>query len=105
VITLTLLLAAVLVGCVNVATHQAVDRGVTEQEGYSKSEDSQASSDISNEVASRISGIDKSNQEITKNLDKQSKMLKQTRDRDYEKDKLDPAIPREHREKLYKRDQ
>lgn len=94
-----------LAGCVDVSTHMIVGPGTTDETGgYTKTQDTQTASDVNNEVASRISGIDKSNQEITKNLDKQTKMLKENRERDYVKDKSDPHLPKEKRKKLYKRD-
>ena len=92
-------------GCVNVSTHTVVGPGTTEQEGYSKSADTQTASDVSNEIASRISGIDKSSQEITKNLDKQNQMLKQSRERDRAIDVNNPGLDKNKRKKIYKRDQ
>ena len=79
---LVISLAIMLVSCTNIAVHQITGRGDTGQGGYEKSSDTQSQSDVSTDMASRISGIDKSNQEITKNLDKQNQMLKTSRERD-----------------------
>jgi len=91
-------------GCVEIATHVVVRPGETAQAGYVESEDTQSASDVSNEVASRISGIDKSNQEITKNLDKQNQMIKQSRDRDFMRDKNNPQVDKDLRKQIYKRE-
>jgi len=95
----------ILYGCVNVSVHQAVDDGRTKEAGYTRSSDSQTASDTTTEMQSRISGIDKSNQEITKNLDKQTDMMKQSRERDHAIDQASPNVPKDLRKKIYKREQ
>lgn len=102
-IFLSAIFVLLIIGCVNIATHVAIGEGETDQGGYSKSEDTQFASDVSNEVASRISGIDRSNQEITESMNKTTEMLKQSRDRDFAIDKASPNVPKETRNKLYKR--
>ena len=98
------LLFLVQISCLNISQHVAVNKGETGQGGYDKSEDTQSASDTTTELQSRISGIDKSNQEITKNLNKQTEMMKNSRERDFQVDKSSPDVPKETRKKIYKRD-
>ena len=70
-----LVVCLLMLGCVTVSTHQAVDRGVTKEEGDSKSEDSQHSTDSIQELSSKISGIDKSQNEIKRSVDKYSETI------------------------------
>ena len=97
-----LVVCLLMLGCVTVSTHQAVDRGVTKEEGDSKSEDSQQSTDSIQELSHKISGIDKSQNEIQRTVNKTSETQQDMRDRDEVKDRLDPKIPKEQRKTLYK---
>ena len=93
-------------GCANSSVHVVIgDDGVTGQGGYEKSADSQENIDSIREMSSKISGIDKSQNEIKRSVDKTSTTQQQMRERDYKKDTLDPDIPKEDRQKIYKRDQ
>ena len=97
-----LVVCLLMAGCISVSVHQAVDDGKTKEEGYSKSEDTQESTDSINRLESKISGIDASQNDIKETVNKTSQIQQDMRHRDEVKDRLDPKIPREQRKILYK---
>ena len=104
-----LVVCLLLVGCatVNVNVSSGTGRhelGPDDATSWESSKDSQSASDTTTELQSKISGIDRSQNEITKNLDKQTDMMKQSRERDHAIDKASPDVPKEVRKTIYKRD-
>ena len=69
---------------------------------WTSSKDSQENTDAINRVESKISGIDRSQNDIKETVNKTSQTQQDMRDRDEVKDRLDPKIPREQRKILYK---
>ena len=99
-----LILCLLVLGCINISNHLATGGGETTQEGYSKSEDTQSASDTTTELQSKVSGIDASQNELTETINKQTEMLKDTRERDRAIDINNPELDKEERKKIYKRD-
>ena len=103
----TIFLCLLLVGCVEnvinmssgTGTH---DLGPVDETKWDSSKESQQSTDSINELSSRISGIDKSNQEIKKNIDKTSETQQMQQKRNEAIDRVNPNLPKDERRKLYK---
>ena len=90
-------------GCSTVNVSQGWGKhGPDKDTKWESSEDTQESTDSINELSSRISGIDKSNQEIQKDIHKTSETQQQQVQRDEAIDKLNPKLPKDQRKKLYK---
>ena len=92
---LIIILVLTLVACTTSAIH--VNFGGDGRAGNSNKLDSNMENDMVTDIQSSIKGIDKSQQKIENNQEQQ-------RDRDYQKDRLDPTIPKATRKSLYKRD-
>jgi len=104
-----LLIILVLIGCVQATINVSSgtgehDVGPDDEASWKFSKDTQSASDVNNSLSSRVSGIDKSNQEITKNLNKQTEVMKQSRERDRAIDVNNPVLDKSERNKIYKRD-
>jgi len=102
-----LILALLIVGCVQATINVSSGTGTHElgpdkDSRWESSEDTQESTDSINELSSRISGIDKSNQEIQKDIHKTSETQQQQVQRDEAIDRLNPKLPKDQRRKLYK---
>jgi len=102
-----LVLALLIVGCVQATINLSSGTGTHElgpdkDSRWESSEDTQESTESINELSSRISGIDKSNQEIQKDIHKTSEIQQQQMKRDEQIDRLNPRIPKDVRRNLHK---
>jgi hypothetical protein len=96
-----------LVGCVQNTINMSSgsgrhELGPEEESAFTTSKDSQSSTDSIQELSSKISGIDKSQNEMTKTIQKTSETTQDMQDRDEAKDRLDPTLPKAQRQLLYK---
>ena len=102
-----LVLALLIVGCVHATINLSSGTGThklgpDKDSRWESSEDTQESTDSINELSSRISGIDKSNQEIQKDIHKTSETQQQQMKRDEPIDRLNLGLPKAQRKTLYK---
>ena len=102
-----LVVCLLIVGCVSATINVSSGTGEHQlgpdkAQSYESSQDSQESVDSINRLESKISGIDRSQNEIQETVNKTSETQQDMRDRDEVKDRLDPKIPREQRKILYK---
>jgi len=107
-----LIVCLLLVGCVSNTVNMSVGEGghtlgpkTDKKSRWESSKDSQENTDSIKEMSSKISGIDKSQNEIKRSVDKTSTSQQQMQTRDEAIDKLNPNLPKETRKKIYKRDQ
>jgi len=102
-----LILALLIVGCVQATINVSSGTGTHElgpdkDSRWVSSKDTQESTDSINELSSKISGIDKSNQEIQKDIHKTSETQQQQMKRDGPIDRLNLVNPKAQRKTLYK---
>ena len=102
-----LVLALLIVGCVQATINVSSGTGTHElgpdkDSRWASSKDTQESTDNINELSSRISGIDKSNQEIQKDIHKTSETQQQQMKRNEQIDRLNPRFPKQVRRNLHK---
>jgi len=78
--------------------------GPDKQSKWESSKDSQESTDAITEMSSKISGIDKSQNEIKRSVDKTSQTQQQQIERDETIDRLNKKLPKHQRRQMYKKD-
>ena len=102
------ILDLLIVGCVQATINVSSGTGTHElgpdkDSRWVSSKDTQESTDSINELSSKISGIDKSNQEIQKDIHKTSETQQQQQmKRDEQIGRLNPRLPKAQRKTLYK---
>lgn len=69
---------------------------------WESSKDSQSSSDSIKELSSKISGVDKSQNEIKRSIDKTSQTQQQMEERNEVVDRLNKGLPKHQRRQIYK---
>ena len=69
---------------------------------WESSKDSQENTDSIKEMSSKISGIDKSQNEIKRSVDKTSTTQQKMQDRDETIDRLNKELPKHQRKQMYK---
>jgi len=104
-----LIVCLLIVGCMNATINVSSgtgrhELGPDDATSWESSKDSQSASDVSTELQSKVSGIDASQNELTETINKQTEMLKDTRERDRAIDINNPELDKEERKKIYKRD-
>ena len=104
-----LLVCLLLVGCVSNTVNMSVGDGghtlgpkTDKKSKWESSKDSQENTDSIKEMSSKISGIDKSQNEIKRSVDKTSTSQQQMQTRDEAIDKLNPNLPKEQRQLIHK---
>jgi len=102
-----LVLALLIVGCVQATINVSSGTGTHElgpdkDSRWVSSKDTQESTDSINELSSKISGIDKSNQEIQKDIHKTSETQQQQMKLDEQIDRHNLGLPKAQRKTLYK---
>ena len=102
-----LVVCLLIIGCVqnhiNVSSGTGThELGPDDANSWQSSKDSQQSTDSINRLESKISGIDKSQNEIQETVNKTSQTQQDMRLRDETKDRNDPNLPRDTRKILYK---
>ena len=101
-----LVLALLIVGCVHATINLSSGTGTHElgpdkDSRWESSKDTQTTSNTSTELRSKISGIDKSQNDIKETVNKTSETQQQMK-RDEQIDKLKPRLPKAQRKTLYK---
>ena len=100
--------ALLLIGCVSNTINMSSGSGKHElgpddDSAWSSSKDSQQSTDSIQELSSKISGIDKSQNKIRREIQKTSDTQLQMQERDETIDRLNPALPKHQRKQMYKK--